>query len=150
MVDARSRFAAPFTYSTALLSNGQYNVGVSEVGSGCSELGGIAITRSAADETRDADGFYIYLRDLDNGLVWSAGYQPTRVVPSRYSLRNDSNRVEITRLDHDIECQLTVSVSPRYNFEIRGLSADEFWDGRTADRTYQLPGMGAGFAGSRS
>src|SRR3954466_13940705 len=103
----------PSSSQPARLSNGQYNVGVSEVGSGCSELSGIAITRSAADETRDADGFYIYLRDLGDGLVWSAGYQPTRVVPARYSLRNDSNRVEITRLDYDIECQLTIAVSQR-------------------------------------
>ena len=31
------------------------------------------------DETRDADGFHIYLRDLDDNFVWSAGYQPTRI-----------------------------------------------------------------------
>src|SRR2546428_9580595 len=61
----------------ALLSNGQYNVRLSEAGSGCSELGGVAITRWAADETRDADGFHIYLRDLNDGFLWSAGFQPS-------------------------------------------------------------------------
>jgi N,N'-diacetylchitobiose phosphorylase len=103
----------------AVLSNGQYSVRFSEVGSGTSELGGVAITRSAGDETRDADGFYIYLRDLDDGLVWSAGYQPTRVRPARYTLRHDLNRVELTRLDHEIDCHLTVTVAPRNNFENR-------------------------------
>src|SRR4051812_38058336 len=74
-----------------LLSNGKYNVRLSEVGSGCSQLGDIAITRWAGDKTRDADGFYIYIRDLDDGYVWSAGYQPTRVIPEQYAIRSDSN-----------------------------------------------------------
>jgi N,N'-diacetylchitobiose phosphorylase len=103
----------------ALLSNGQYNVRLSDVGSGCSELGGLAVTRWAADQTRDADGFYIYFRDLNDGFLWSAGYQPSLVMPERYALRNDPNRVEITRLDYDIECQLTISVAQRHNFEVR-------------------------------
>src|SRR5258705_2233433 len=71
-----------------LLSNGKYNVRLSEVGSGCSELGGVAISRWSGDETRDADGFYIYIRDLDDGSVWSAGYQPTRVIPAQYAIRS--------------------------------------------------------------
>jgi N,N'-diacetylchitobiose phosphorylase len=106
------------TQST-LLSNGQYSVRLSEAGSGSSEVGSVAITRWAGDETLDADGFYIFFRDLDDGLVWSAGYQPTRVVPSRYAFRCDSNMAQILRLDHDIECRLTVSVAQGRNFEIR-------------------------------
>src|SRR3954454_4712224 len=109
----------PSPSQPALLSNGHYNVRVSEVGSGSSALDSVAITRSAADETRDADGFYIYLRDLDDGRFWAAGFQPTRGIPARYSFSNDSNRVQITRLDYDIECQLTISVGHRHNFEVR-------------------------------
>src|SRR5262249_27415782 len=107
------------SFPPAFISNGTYNVRLSEVGSGCSELENRAITRWAADETRDLDGFFIYLRDLNEGFVWSAGYQPTRVRPARYALSNNSNRVEITRLDYDIECQLMVSVAQRHNYEVR-------------------------------
>ncbi len=101
------------------LSNGQYSLRLSEAGSGYSETNGIAITRYALDETLDADGFYVYLRDLDDGFVWSAGYQPTRVVPSQYAFRCDSSRAEITRMDRDVECRLTVFVAPDHDFEVR-------------------------------
>jgi N,N'-diacetylchitobiose phosphorylase len=102
-----------------MLSNGTYHVRLSEVGSGYSELGGVAVTRWGGDETRDADGFYIYIRDLENGHVWSAGYQPTRVRPANYVLRRSSNRFEITRRDYEIESLLTVSVAQQHNFEVR-------------------------------
>ncbi len=101
------------------LSNGRYSVRLSEAGSGCSEVGSIAITRSAGDATLDADGFYVFFRDLDDGFVWSAGYQPTRVVPSRYEFRCDSTMAQILRVDHDIECRFTVSVAQGRKFEIR-------------------------------
>ncbi|HVT30792.1 MAG TPA: hypothetical protein VHE81_22495, partial [Lacipirellulaceae bacterium] len=104
---------------TVRLSNGQYSLRFSEAGSGHSELDGVAITRSAGDETRDADGFYLYLRDLDDGFVWSAGYQPTRVIPLRYTFRSDSNWAEISRVDHDIECRLKVFVVRNRNLELR-------------------------------
>ena len=68
----------PLPIQPVLLSNGLYNVRLSEVGSGYSELSGVAITRSAADETRDADGFYIYLCDLDDGKTWSAAAEPAQ------------------------------------------------------------------------
>jgi cyclic beta-1,2-glucan synthetase len=102
-----------------LLSNGHYHVRVNEVGSGCSELNRTAITRFAGDKTSDEDGFYIYVRDYEDGCVWSAGYQPTRAIPSRYAVRYGANDVEITRADHDIECRLTVAVDPQHNFEVR-------------------------------
>lgn len=92
---------------------------VSEVGGGYSELGEIALTRWSPDATRDADGFQIYIRDLDDGAVWSAGYQPTRVVPNEYLFSTEADRVEISRLDRGIECRMTISVSRRHNLEFR-------------------------------
>jgi N,N'-diacetylchitobiose phosphorylase len=109
----------PSLVEPATLSNGRYNVRLSEAGSGYSEAGGIAVTRWSADATRDADGFFVYLQDLDDGFAWSAGYQPTRVVPSRYAFRRDDNRAEIIRQDRDIECRTTVFVAEHYNFEVR-------------------------------
>lgn len=102
-----------------LLSNGQYHVHLSEVGSGYSELNGAAITRSGGDKTRDADGFHIYVRDLEDKDFWSVGYQPTRVMPTRYRVRYGSDEMEITREDRDIECRLTISVDQQHNFEVR-------------------------------
>ena len=74
-------------------------------GSGYSRLQENAITRWSGDETRDADGFHLYLRDLDENIVWSAGYQPTRVQPSQYEFRPEQHAAQISRLDYGIECQ---------------------------------------------
>ena len=101
------------------LSNGQYSVRLSDVGSGYSELGGIAVTRWVPDETQDADGFFIYLRDLDDYTTWSAGLQPTRTVPHSYEFRPGADGAEIVRTDHQITSQLTICVAPRHNFEVR-------------------------------
>jgi cyclic beta-1,2-glucan synthetase len=45
-------------------------------GTGRLEYDGLAVTRRLGDETCDADGVFIYLRDLDSGRFWSATLQP--------------------------------------------------------------------------
>ena len=45
-----------------------------------------AVTRWRRDATRDADGQFIYLRDVRSGAVWSATYQPTRREPDDYAV----------------------------------------------------------------
>lgn len=101
------------------LTNGRYKVRFSSVGSGYSERDGVAVSRWGADTTQDADGFYFYLRDLDDQYFWSAGYQPTRVVATHYQYQAANNAARITRLDREIECQTTVMVWPTRDLEIR-------------------------------
>ncbi len=101
------------------LSNGRYSVRMSEAGSGYARLKDIAITRWSGDEVAESDGVHFYLRDLDDGFVWSAGYQPTRVVPSRYEFRAVHNIAEISRLDRGIESRLQCFVAPRHDVGIR-------------------------------
>ena len=64
------------TPRTELLSNGRYGVMLTSAGSGYSRWRNIAITRWREDVTRDCWGSYIFLRDEQSGIVWSAGYQP--------------------------------------------------------------------------
>jgi len=59
-----------------VLSNGRYRVLVSAAGAGYSAFGRYTLVRWSRDRTRDADGWFLYLRDLASGLVWSAGHQP--------------------------------------------------------------------------
>jgi len=66
-----------------LLSNGEYNVRLSEVGSGCSELGDVAITRWAGDETRDAD----LLKDFTMSILTSPLQRNPHQVTRRRFLR---------------------------------------------------------------
>ena len=72
------RLAAPATGApvTHLLSNGHYAVMLTASGAGYSRWGEIAVTRWREDPTRDADGSFIYLRDVQSGDVWSAAVQP--------------------------------------------------------------------------
>ena len=114
-----SEKAASCQPQAVLLSNGRYTVRFTDAGSGYSRLQDTAISRWNSDETRDADGFHIYLRDLEENVVWSAGYQPTRVQPSQYEFRAEPHLAQITRLDFGIECQLSVFVVPQHDCEVR-------------------------------
>ncbi len=59
-----------------LLSNGRYRVLLTGAGAGASSLESIALTRWSADRTRDAEGFFLYVKDLERGPLWGAGRQP--------------------------------------------------------------------------
>ncbi|MFO1019855.1 MAG: glucoamylase family protein [Planctomycetales bacterium] len=112
------------TYATArprthLLSNGQYNVMVTNSGSGYSRCGNTAMTRWISDPTRDDCGQYIYLRRLDAPGIWSAGYQPTQTIPTAYEVTYSIDKAEFRRRDGDLETLLEVAVSPENNAEIR-------------------------------
>jgi len=101
------------------LANGRYRLRLNSAGSGFSEVEGVAVSRWVPDKTEDANGFFIYLRDLDSYAAWSAGLQPTRVAPEYYSVRPSLGGVEIERTDDGIMCQLAVCVAPELDFEIR-------------------------------
>ena len=59
-----------------LLSNGDYRVMISGGGAGYSQWKEIADTRWYDDITRENEGQFFYIRDLDSNDVWSAGCQP--------------------------------------------------------------------------
>ena len=108
--------------STLLLSNGVYAVMITAAGSGYSLWRNLAVTRWREDTTRDAWGSYLYLRDVDSGQVWSAGYQPTTATPEHYDVVFVEDRARITRTDGAIVTTLEIVVSPEDDAEIRRLS----------------------------
>ncbi len=59
-----------------LLSNGTYTVLTSAAGGGWSAAGDVAITRWRPDGTRDLDGTWLFLKDEEDGSVWSATRRP--------------------------------------------------------------------------
>ena len=101
------------------LTNGRYSVRLSARGGGQSQWGKLAVTRWSGAAVCDADGFHVYLRDLADNFVWSAGYQPTRVLPDAYEFRSGGGVAEIERWNRGIECQLSVGVAPDYDCEVR-------------------------------
>ena len=102
-----------------LLSNGRYAVMITAAGSGYSRCGDLAITRWGEDVTRDAQGQYVFLRDVHSGRVWSAGYQPSGVEPDSYEAVFSEDRAEIHRRDGSVATTLEVVVSPEDDAEVR-------------------------------
>ena len=110
------------TPQTHILSNGRYAVMLSSAGSGYSRWGDIGITRWREDATRDDSGSYLFLRDVDSGTVWSAGYQPCGVEPDSYEVTFTEDRAEFIRTDGTLTTTLEVVVSPEDDAEVRRIS----------------------------
>ena len=109
--------AAPATLHR--LSNGRYEVLISDTGGGVSSCDGLALTRWHADPVEDDLGSIVYLRDLDSGRFWSLGYQPTRTPAESYRTGCDGGRFLLEREDDGIEARLTVSVAADADLELR-------------------------------
>ena len=122
--EIQRRYTSPHSRlpRTHLLSNGAYSVMVTAAGSGYSRWRDIAITRWREDVTCDNWGSYCFLRDIESGDVWSAGYQPSVVEPDSYSASFTEDRAEIVRRDATITTMLEVSVSPEDDAEVRRVS----------------------------
>src|SRR5437899_492281 len=107
---------------THLLSNGRYTVMLTAAGSGYSRWRHLAVTRWREDVTRDAWGTYVFLRDVDSGETWSAGYQPRGGAPDSYEVTFSEDRAEIVRRDGAIGTTLQVIVSPEDDAEVRRIA----------------------------
>src|SRR6185295_16332488 len=104
------------------LSNGRYTVMLTTAGSGYSRCAELGVTRWREDATRDHWGTYLFLRDVQSGAVWSAGYQPTGVEPDEYRVTFSEDRAELYRRDGAITTTLEVLVSPEDDAELRRVS----------------------------
>jgi cyclic beta-1,2-glucan synthetase len=131
----RLRSVHDATPEAHLLSNGRYAVMLTAAGSGYSRWGDSAITRWREDVTRDDWGAYIFLRDVQSGDVWSAGYQPSGVAPDSYDVTFTEDRAEFARRDGTITTTLDVVVSPEDNAEVRRVSVANAGNG---DRDIEL------------
>ncbi|MEO8150975.1 MAG: glucoamylase family protein [Bacteroidia bacterium] len=102
-----------------LLSNGSYNVMVTNSGGGYSRWKDIALTRWREDTTCDNWGAFCYIRDLHAGEFWSTTHQPTLKETSHYEAIFSQGRMEFRRTDNEIELHTEIVVSPEDNVEIR-------------------------------
>lgn len=108
--------------ATHLISNGRYAVMLTSAGSGYSRWGEVAVTRFCPDATADAYGCYLFLRDVSNGRVWSAGFQPVGTEPAEYQVTFEEGRAEIARRDGPIGTTTEVLVAPDADVEVRLVS----------------------------
>ncbi|MEO7190356.1 MAG: glucoamylase family protein [Vicinamibacterales bacterium] len=115
------RYRSPHTVypHTQFLSNGNYVTSVTNAGGGASIWRDLPVTRWRRDITRDAEGQFIYLRDVRSGEVWSAAYQPTRREPDEYAVVFSADRVVFRRRDDELSTQLEIAVSTEDDVEVR-------------------------------
>src|SRR3989338_2819881 len=118
------RFTSPHSAAprTHLLSNGRYVVMLTAAGSGYSRWRELAVTRWREDVTRDVGGTYVFLRDVQSGESWSAGYQPSGGEPDRYEVTFSEDRATIVRRQGAIASTLEVIVSQEDDAEVRRVS----------------------------
>ncbi len=118
----RYRSAHTAVPHTQFLSNGNYVAAVTNAGGGSSVWRGLSVTRWRRDATRDADGQFIYLRDVRSGMIWSATHQPSRREPDDYAVTLSADRANFRRRDGDISTQLDIAVSAEDDVEVRRIS----------------------------
>lgn len=108
--------------TTCSLSNQRYSVFLTGSGAGFSTWNGYALTNWSADRTEQAEGLFVYLRDLDRNRFWSVGHQPTRVQAERYEVAGGASGYTLVRLDDGIETRLDSCVSPADDLELRRIT----------------------------
>ena len=102
-----------------LLSNGKYQVMVTNSGGGYSRWKNIAVTRWREDTVKDNYGIFCYIKDVDSGNFWSNTYHPTRQRPENYETIFSQGSIEFRRTDFGFETKTQIVVSPEDNVEIR-------------------------------
>ena len=102
-----------------LLSNGKYHVMVTAEGSGYSRWHGLAVTRWREDATLDDGGTFFYLRDADEGVVWSATARPTGSASHACIARFGTSQPTFSRRDHEIEVTTSIAVATDDDVELR-------------------------------
>lgn len=118
-------YTSPHTHypQTHLLSNGRFTTMVDNAGSGVSLFDKeTLVTRWREDAALDNYGYFIFVRDLDSGKVWSVTYQPTRVEPETYEVFFNADKIEFKRSDFKILLYTEITVAQEDNTEVRRIT----------------------------
>ncbi|MBC7658527.1 MAG: cyclic beta 1-2 glucan synthetase [Chitinophagaceae bacterium] len=105
-----------------LLGNEHYHVVVSSAGGGYSSWKDIMLTRWREDRTRDAYGYFFYIKDIKSSVSWSVGYQPMLNTGDKYEVIFTEGRAEIRRSEDGLDTHLEIAVSPDDDAELRRLT----------------------------
>jgi cyclic beta-1,2-glucan synthetase len=105
-----------------LLGHGSLSTLVTATGTGSLTFRGLDVNRFREDAVLEAGGIYVYIRNLSDRKLWSAGYQPTRVTPDYYDAAFSIDHVELSRRDGDIETVMEIVPSAEHAAEVRRIT----------------------------
>jgi cellobiose phosphorylase len=101
-----------------LLTNGSYNIALTEKGSGYGRCNSMAVYRWINDYM-ESSGVFIYLRNVNSNEFWSVTYNPTNTEPEAYKVVFSPHKAEYIRREGNIETNTEVMVSAEDNTELR-------------------------------
>ena len=102
-----------------LLSNGRYQVMITNSGAGFTRWKDLALTRWREDTTKDDRGTFCYIKDIDTGKLWSNTYQPTLQTAVAFEAIFSQGHVEFRREDFGIHTKTEIVISPEDDTEMR-------------------------------
>jgi len=102
-----------------MLGNGRMSSWVSEAGGGGLSWQGQAVTRWRPDSTRDAYGYWLYVKDLDDNEIWSAGRLPTGEPGHESRTLFHQHLVEDFRRHRGVAIRVETTVAPDDDVDIR-------------------------------
>lgn len=102
-----------------LLSNGRYQVMITNSGGGYSRWKDLSLTRWREDGTKDGYGIFCYIKDVDSNVFWSNTHQPTLKVPKNYEVLFSQGHVEFSRTDQGFVTKTEIVISPEDDIEMR-------------------------------
>jgi len=102
-----------------VLSNGQFVTLLGAAGTGFSQAGGQRLTSFTPDAVENREGLLFYLRDEEDGRVWSLALAPVPGEPERYEARSAPGSFVTSRAEHGIEASCEVVVSGDSDAELR-------------------------------
>ncbi|HBD96299.1 MAG TPA: cyclic beta 1-2 glucan synthetase [Spirochaetia bacterium] len=102
-----------------LLSNGKYNVMITNSGGGYSRWKNLAVTRWREDAILDNKGTFIYVRNIETLDFWSTSYQPALHKSKKYEAVFSRSWAEFKRSDFSIDTHTKIAVSPEDDIELR-------------------------------
>ncbi|OPX42863.1 N,N'-diacetylchitobiose phosphorylase [Ruminiclostridium hungatei] len=104
-----------------LLTNGSYNVMLTDRGSGSAKCHSLAVYRWYGDYMTSS-GMFVYLRNINSNEFWSTTYNPTNTRPEAYKVIFSPHKAEYIRREGNIETNTEVLVSTEDDTEIRRVS----------------------------
>ncbi len=102
-----------------ILSNKQYMLMLTSDGEGFSSCDDVMLNRWRPDSLNNSYGSFIYIRNLDDGQIWSSAFRPTRKEPDHYQAIFSPDKVEYIRKDGTIGTHTEITLSPLDNLEVR-------------------------------
>ncbi|MCR1899749.1 DUF3131 domain-containing protein [Irregularibacter muris] len=111
-----------------LLSNGRYQVMLTNQGTGYSKVEEIYLTRWREEALGGNYGDFIFLRNVENNELWSTTYRPLGKNPQHYQVEFSEDKAKFIQTQGGIETHTEIVVSPEDPVEIRKVNITNHQD----------------------